>query len=412
MMRFVLSAAIFVFGSGALFAEPLSLNACYDLALKQSEQVSILDAEWRAAEARYRRASDSWMPDVSLASAHRFEPEVDDVSSSGNRHEVLLTASQPIFTGFRLTREAEAAKAETRAAWLTSARFKEVLYQDVSDVFYQTLLNQEDIKVLDALAAALEQRVAELDRRVKLGRSRKGDLLGAQTDLEDVKVIREATAGRLAASRELLSFLTGQAAESLVVADASAWTRAPDLDTALTNATARKDIQAAEAGVEGAERRLAAEKGSRWPEIRAGADYTLYEDPDNDSTWGALLTLELPIFDDNVIKSRIEESREALNISRLNLARLRRESASDVRLAFSDFSSSLAQWQSLGRALQVAEENYALQQDDYALGRASNLDVLSALAQVQNFRRRAVLAEMQARASLVRLHVAAGEVAP
>ncbi len=83
-----------------------------------------------------------------------------------------------------------------------------------------------------------------------------------------------------------------------------------------------------------------------------------------------------------------------------------------MRLAFSDFSSNLAQWQSLGRALQVAEENYALQQDDYALGRASNLDVLSALAQVQNFRRRAVLAEMQARASLVRLHVAAGEVAP
>ena len=412
MLRYLAIATFCVLCPLVLFAEPLGLIECYDLALKQSEQVAIFEAEWRAAEARYRRAYDSWMPDLGLASGHRFEPETDKSSNSGNQHEVLLTASQPIFTGFRTTREAEAAKAESRATLLNGARFRELLFEDVADVFYQVLLNQEDLNVLEALAAALEQRVEELDRRVKLGRSRKGDLLGAQTDLEDVKVIREATKGRLAASRELLSFLTGLPADSLVVADPSVWTQPPDLNASLAATSGRKDIQAGEALVESAEKSLAAEKGARLPQVSAAGTYALYEDPDEDSTWSAFLAIELPIFDDNVIKSRVEEVKENLNISRLNLARLQRESTSDVRQAYVDFSSNLAQWQSLGRALGVAEENYKLQQEDYGLGRASNLDVLNALAQIQNFRRRAVLAEMQARASLVRLHVAAGENVP
>jgi outer membrane protein TolC len=63
-------------------------------------------------------------------------------------------------------------------------------------------------------------------------------------------------------------------------------------------------------------------------------------------------------------------------------------------------------------ALEVGRENFEVQNRDYELGRASQLDALTALAQWQRLERRAAAADVQARASLVRLHVAAGGAAP
>ncbi len=60
----------------------------------------------------------------------------------------------------------------------------------------------------------------------------------------------------------------------------------------------------------------------------------------------------------------------------------------------------------------MARVSYQEQKWDYELGRANQLDELAALAQVQRLMRRAVATDMQARVSLIRLHVAAGEVAP
>lgn len=398
---------------------PLSLRACYERALAHNESVGIAAAAWRAAEARYGQVRDTLLPAVSVVGGAQFQNDRTDSGAGGtsasrapDSYVARLHAEQTLYSGFRLAREAQAREAEGRAAKLDEQRVREFLYLDVADAFYQVLLFDRDAAVLDELAAALDQTVAELEKRVELGRSRRADLLLARAERAENRVEQETVRGRQAATRELLGFVTDLPASSLVLAEDSPFPADPEIDEKLEHVTQRSDVLAGEARAEAAAREVEAARGGRQPQVRAEGNLYAYEDPDEDREWNILLALELPLFDEGVIRSRVRERAEASRISELNLAALRRQAASEVRSAYIAFMAAAGQRARLREALEVATENYEVQKRDYELGRASQLDALNALAQVQRLQRREVAAEMQARASLVRLHVAAGEGTP
>lgn len=395
----------------------MTLLDCYQRALARNERVGVASAEWRAADARYRQARDTLLPAISVGGTAAFQNDrrdgaSDSASREPEQYGARLRAEQIIYQGFRVTREAESGAAQGRAAQLDERRVRELLYLDVADAFHQVLLNERDLGVLDQLVDALQQTVAELEKRVSLGRSRKADLLQAQTSLAEARVEQETARGQVAVARELLAFLIDLPGEGWSLVDTSPFPSTPELEARLAQAAQRADILAGEARAESARKLLQAAQGARQPEVKAEGNYVLLEDPDEDREWNVLLTLEMPLFDEGVLRSQAREQMEQVQISELNLAALRRQAASEVRNAFLSFMSTAAQRARLQEALTVSKSSYEEQKRDYELGRANQLDALAALAQVQRLARRAVAAEIQARVNLIRLHVAAGEVAP
>jgi outer membrane protein len=118
--------------------------------------------------------------------------------------------------------------------------------------------------------------------------------------------------------------------------------------------------------------------------------------------------VNLPIFDGGLIGAQVKENQQLVKSSQLNLSQLQRSANYDVRSAYNNFTAQAAQYFRLQEADRVQAESYRVQQEDYDLGRTSNLDVLQALSNLQQTRRRLVATEMQARASLAALQVAAG----
>ena len=402
---------------GASPHQPLDLNACYERALAHNERVGVAAAEWRAAEARYRQVRDTLLPAISVGGSALLQNDRradgnDSASREPERYSAGLRAEQVLYSGFRVTREMEAREAGGRAARWDERRVRELLYLDVADAFHQVLLNERDLGVVDRLVAVLEETDAELERRVKLGRSRKAELLQAQTALAEARVEQETARGQVALARELLAFLMGQPAEGWRLADESPFPSAPDLAAKLEKAIQRADVLAGTERAEAARKALQAARGERQPEVRAAGNYYLVEDPDEDREWDVALTLNLPLFDEGARRAGVREQMEQAAISELNLAALRRQAASEVRSAYLTFVSTAAQKARLQEGVAVATASYEEQQRDYELGRASQLDALSALAQVQRLARRALAADIRARVSLVQLHVAAGEGAP
>ena len=412
-----LSTAAFGGPEGEPAVAPLDLNACYARALAHNERIGLASAEWRAAEARYRQARDTLLPALSLAGAAGFQNDrridgTDSASREPEQYGAQLRAEQVLYQGFRLTREAEAAEARGRAAQLDERRVRELLYLDVADAFHQVLLYEQDLVVLDKLVDALQKTVDEQERRVTLGRSRRSALLQAQTSLAEARVEQETSRGQEAVARELLAFLMDSPAAEWTLVNVSPFPSVPELEGKLAQAAERSDILAREADAEAARRILQATQGDRQPEVKAEANYILLEDPDEDREWNVLLTFNLPLFDEGVRRARTREQAEQVQLSELNLAALRRQAASEVRSAYLSFMTSVAQRARLQEATEVALASYQEQNRDYELGRATQLDALSALAQVQRLARRAVAVDLQARLSLIGLHVAAGEKAP
>ncbi len=94
--------------------------------------------------------------------------------------------------------------------------------------------------------------------------------------------------------------------------------------------------------------------------------------------------------------------------SELNLDNLRRTSDQDVRTAYSNFNSSVAQTYRLKEEVELTAETYQTLLDDYRHGVVSTLDVLTSINNLQSSRRSLYSAEINARLNLIKLHVAAG----
>lgn len=410
---------LFFLLNGAVTAEnaPLDLSACYERALERNERVGIASAEWRAAEERYRQATDTLLPSLSFVGSAAFQEDrrTGGSDASGRNPEAYamgIRAEQALYRGFRTTRVAEAREAEGRAARFDERRALELLYLDVADAYHQVLAYDRDRSLLEQLQAVLRETVDVVQDRVKRGRSRRADLISAQTELAETRVEIVAVDGLATAARELLSFLIDLPAEEVRLKDYSEPPLPPQLNEHLASAEERADIQAEEARAEAALRAVGAARGARQPEVLAAGEWRLWEDPDEDRTWNVTVAMAIPLFDDGVIRSHVREQQERMRISELNLAALRRSAQTDVRTAFSAYASAVAQLERLKEARTLARENYDIQKQDYELGRASQLDALSALAQWQRIERREASAAIAAHVSLVRLHVAAGRVTP
>lgn len=407
---------------------PFDLQACYEMAVLQSETLGLREEDIRIAQARFYQAIAGILPKVhvitteTLQNSAGFSDSIGGSGSSssgssggGNSKDRLVTrlnVRQPIFSGLRDSSVQGSQKATTEARRQDKRRAYQTLYLDVSDTFYQILMYEGDVQVLQAVQASLQGRAQELDRRIKLGRSRTGEALAATAELASTRVTLEQIRGLLGASKEFFSFLTGLPVESMALKDSSTLPGAEALEYYLSHTQERPDILAAiQMGI-ATRKNLSTAKGEHWPTISAEGNYYLTESPEANREWNILLTADLPLFEGGAIEARVREQKALVRASELSLSQLRRTANKDVRVAYNNFLASAAEAASLQELQRAAEESYDIQQKDYLRGVTSNLDVLQSLTNVHDARRRLLDSQMNARANLIRLHVAAGTIEP
>jgi len=392
----------------------LGLNEAYGLALQRSEGLGITREEIKIAEARYWQAVSAVLPQVDFLGSVRTQNNAggsiggDSTGARKDRWEGRLRITQTLFSGFREFNTSAALKADQRALAASLERSRQLLYLDVSDLYYQVTTVEEDKAALEEILGALRQRQQELTERVSLGRSRKSELLAAETELADTQATLESLHGLLGAARELFAFLIGVPSHLYQLAPRPPLGVADKLESYLWNSGTRPDIQAASESATAARRRTDAARGEFAPTIGGQFNWLALEDPERDQEWNIIVTMEVPVFDGGLRIAQLNERKAAARASVLNLDRARRLADNEVRVAYNNFTSAAAQAVRLRTAEATARASYQAQQEDYSLGRASNLDVLTSLLRWKELARRRIAAESQTHATLVALQVAAG----
>jgi outer membrane protein len=423
-------AAAFLLGSTPLWAEPqtqLTLEETYSLALKQSENLQRQVQDIRAAEARYQEAIGALYPNIHALATQRFRnttsaggnPTTTEVNnnlgsfraSSKHPFETSINVRQPIFSGFRDILLSQAFKGEVRALKFDTERNKELLYQDVADVFHQVAYYTDDLKILKKSANVLDKRIDELKQFIKLGKSRDSEIAAAQSDLADIEATFARVTGLLGASKELLAFLLGKSADSFEVTPSPAKEVPGALESLISQATNRADIRASLERVDSAKKELTAAQREHWPSIALEGNYYPYEDPDTGRDWDVLFRFDVPLYEGGAIDARIEQSRAKERSSILTAQENTRAAERDVRTAFTNVKASLSEIERLKSLLASARKNYDAQHRDYELGVVTNLEVLAAIRLVQNAERRLLESEFDYRTNLVKLKIAAGGIA-
>ena len=413
----------------------LSLNEVYLQVLRRSEQDEIRKEDLAVAQARYRQSLSSYYPEIFLFGRKSFYDKYDEDDDS--QLETLLRQQQsqssnttstssgsgfrsidpyqagvgfrwPIFSGFQTYYESRARDAEISSAALNRHRYRQLLYRDVGEVYFQILEYKKTVQILKEEQQALRARIGELARRVRIGRSSQGELLAAQSEYSNSRVELERVQGLMRISTELLAFLMNASADSIVLAEPGPLPGQRQLTTYLEKVENRTDLKAAMKTLEAEKARLNSEKGGHYPEANVEGSYYMSQKPDFGRDWGITLSIEIPLFEGGNTYYAVRQYEALVRRSKLELQALRRSASYEVRSAYTDYVNALSRLALMRQSVEISRSTYYVQMRDYRLGIVSNLEVLNALRNFHMARRELVRLEMLTRINEIRLHVAAG----
>ncbi|OGR95953.1 MAG: hypothetical protein A2902_02675 [Elusimicrobia bacterium RIFCSPLOWO2_01_FULL_64_13] len=300
-----------------------------------------------------------------------------------------FTLRQPLFSGFREFAAMASFKADRRKEEHLRDRASKLLFLDVARAFYLVVRIDKDMENLDAFTDLTRERVRELETRERLGKSRRSEILNAESQLETAQAQKAQLGGDRAAAAELLSFLTGIDAARAVLKDGLEEVAPFDSEEGfLARAGGRSDVRAQEREIESARQEVRLARGAFYPSAGfLGNYYAKRVGTQRNIDWDALFSVDLPLFQGGTARALVREAGSRLKESELRLQELRRDIRREVREAARRVNASVAGSKRLRSAFEKAAESYRLQVGEYRLGLVNNLEVLQVMNDMQDRKR-------------------------
>lgn len=397
----------------------LGFEEAYRQALRQAEAVEIGRERVEEAQGRVYQALQTILPQADFQMS-RFEQDVDD-DASGSPEGVggtllrrttplrKFTFSQPIFSGFKEFAALAAAGADRKKQEWDYRRAKELLLVDVAEAYYTHRESVEDAKILEETRHVIEERIRELDERIRLGRSREGE---RQTSLSDLRLV-EAELARSrrvqATTRQLLEFYLGRALDAELEIPPSE--TVPDELRYLALRDQRSDVRSAEENLRLYEQNVTAARSGFFPTAKAeGNYYTHRVGFQSGVDWDVTVSVDVPLFDGLDTVAQVKQAAAQRRIAELELEQTRRLADLDIRNQHVAYCTLAEEERARLAAAEASRENYRLQSEDYRLNLVSNLDVLDALRHYQEVRRSWNQTLHELHRQRWRLRAAAGEL--
>ncbi|MBL8023765.1 MAG: TolC family protein [Elusimicrobia bacterium] len=395
--------------------QAFDLKYCYQLAAEKSEPLKRQKESIRQSALQAQAALGGIFP--------RFSWDWRDIrqESSGmnsgllgegqekNQVESKFMLEQPLFTGLReFSAYSGFKKQQARDQWrLRQSELQ--LYNEVAQAYFD-ILSLETAQANGTTSVKLAQeRVDELKSFFRLGKSREGEVLSAESQLAALKAVQVHLKGQILVARETLTFLLGQNLGPLPISPPERGDPPSPLNTYLNLAAQRPDLEAQREEILGQALRVRYEKGSYWPSAKVAGNYYTQRPSVYDSIhWDVMLNLNVPLFQGGTVKARVNEARSILTQAQLTLEQAERSVQSDVKKAYAAWTSSLDEAPPLAEAYRTAQKSYEAQRREYRLGLVTNLDVLNAMNLMQAAKRALDDASVESQRRQVALGVATG----
>jgi outer membrane protein TolC len=160
---------------------PVTLQECYQRALRVSETLAISEATIRALEAQYRQGVSAVLPSLSWIKTQEFQDTPSDTASSSNTVQSSLLRSpipqsyfeldQPLFHGLREFNALKAFKSARASGEKSRDQARLNVLSDVAQVFYTSVDLQQELDLYGHEHQITEDRIKQLQHWVDLGRS-------------------------------------------------------------------------------------------------------------------------------------------------------------------------------------------------------------------------------------------------
>ncbi|WP_372522520.1 TolC family protein [Sulfuricaulis sp.] len=393
-------------------AEALTLDEYFAAALKRSEVVATQGELIRQAEEHYKQADSALFPTVNgVASYARQDPipagDLPNASSPNRQSVAKLTATQPLFRGFREFAGLRQTKALVGAQNQDYLNARTQLFNDVVQNFYIVLSIEQDLKNFSEEINQNIDREKELNGRVRIGRSRISEVLSVQSTINTLRAQVEQLQSQLGTAREAFAFLSGLAPTTPLRDTEDLPATLEPLDDYLAQLEMRPDVKASQQRLSAAQENTTVARGANLPSLDLNANRYLERTGNlKDSNWDVGVALTVPIYAGGLLQSKVSEAVSQRTQAELSVSQVRRQAEQEIRSIYQSVVFDRLQLDALEKATESARKNYEAQRHDYRLGLVTNLDVLQALTAYQQNQRALDRARFTEKLDYLRLEAA------
>ncbi|MDH5719570.1 MAG: TolC family protein [Spirochaetia bacterium] len=363
----------------ALKKKNLNLDDIYALAVERTEKLAIEYANLKESEAEKIKAYSLFLPKISL----RYQQNL--INSNGSGSWIYFYAKQPLFSGLKEIYWFDKINSNIKVKENLLKYKAQRLYLEVAKAYYEALISKENLKSKKTSLDLLESRLTELRRRKKLGRSRQSEVLSASSQIAMLKADIQEENLKNQVNRENLIFLAGLPRDfSLdinISKDAENLAKETLKNNEKVNIENRFDISASKELLQYAETDLKSAYASYLPEISLQGNYNLKGSSSGSSSekYSLQLNAEMPILYGTETLSNINTAKIRLNKAEFSHSETVRLAQSEIQKAKINLKAALSKEKAYEDAYNAAQKNYEVQNKEYSLGLVTNLDVLSAL---------------------------------
>lgn len=420
--RHVLLAALvpsLIVGPASLAsAEPLRLTVAdsYELASKHSYPQKQRRAEQGAAEARVDQARGLMFPRLDFTARYSRVQEVSpgaielpamlggesvsfgEAISSFTLFRVSVT--QPLFTGFAITRRREAAALGVDVARGQSRVTDADVRLQVERAYFGLHLALELEAVAEQSVSVIDAHLARIGRLHDAGRATELDVTHAEAQLAEAELSREEARGAVQTARAAFVTLLGLAADAdIELVDSPEEPGATPADLTDQALAARPELGVARTAALVESKRIDIARAAWWPTVSFQAGYTVanpnerYFPPEQEfnGAWDASIVASWSL-DWGITSSRVDEARYNAAAAAYRVAALEDQTRAEAAQTESELSTASRRVAAARKAVDATERAFAAAERLFELGRLDSTDLLDRELDLRRARARLVRA--------------------
>jgi len=401
----------------ALSRDKLRIQDLYTLAMDHSEKIAVSTEDIFQAREKTREAWGSIFPQLSF----RANLNLPVTSSTGGifNQGFRFYARQNILTGWN---EISAIRAGTLLEDYSTYQLKSQaanLYDQIAQIFFEYLLLEDSLNTQQILLENSTNLKNELEKRFYLGKNRRSEILS-------VDVIISKTSAQIVHSGVLLSeaqkkirSLTGLDRDFVPDKKEDENKFNPDkyMDSYFDqpgNIDKRPDIMALKSEWELAKINSTNMLGNHLPTVYLEGQYRL---PDAASSlqsgvpdyYGGIV-VQFPLFSGGTTHSRFLAAKSRERQAELRYKELHRTAGDELNFYIHSWQAGEKQLEMLKQAKEKAEGAYIAMLQDYRVGQATNLEVLSALNNQVSARDEFEKARLNQKLLVIHIKIITGEL--
>lgn len=371
----------------------LTLREALELAMEENPQVRIAEADVHASRAVQRSSKGAFLPSLSLSSSYsrssseRFDPTTQrNVTGTSEFYGTTVSTSLDIFNGGRRLADLRSADAGHEASLHSLLDQKLSVSLAVKQTFYAALSARELIKVDEDRLHRAEAQLRFSSEKVRYGTATRSDSLRSVLEIRNAEMSLAESRQNERINQVRLAEIIGLSvpvvpSETESLAPRFLEIRGEDLINEVVNRSPQ--VLEAQARVEAASASVSGSKGRYFPSLSASyssnwsGDRFIIDEDGRKRSWTFRLGLSYPIFDGFQREESIARSQASLTSARSRLEESRLAVQSQMTEALGELETARFAIVSGEQAVAVAEEDLRVQQERYAEGVSTLLDLLS-----------------------------------